>query len=58
MIGASVALTAATGWELDRLGVLDNPLAEIEDALIGHPWWMVGGLAVVAVCCRLITATR
>jgi hypothetical protein len=53
LIGASVALVAALGWALDRLGVLDNPLAGTEEALIGHPWSVVAGLALVAVACRL-----
>ena len=51
--GAAVALAAATGWALERLGVLGNPLAAVEDILIGHPWWVVAGLAAVAVCCGL-----
>jgi hypothetical protein len=58
VIGASVALTAATGWALERLGVLDNPLAGIEDALTSHPWWAVGTFAVTAVCCRLADRKR
>lgn len=29
-----MALTAATGWALDRLGVVESPLAGIEDTLI------------------------
>jgi HupE / UreJ protein len=53
LIGGAMALAAATGWALERLGVLANPLAAIEDTLIGHPWSVVAGTAVVAVCCRL-----
>jgi hypothetical protein len=45
--------TAAVGWALDRLGVLDNPLGAVEDAFVDHPWWVVVGLAVVAVGCWL-----
>lgn len=52
--GASAALAAATGWALERLGVLENPLATVEQALISHPWWVVACLAVVAVCCWLL----
>ncbi|MGY1723584.1 HupE/UreJ family protein [Blastococcus sp. SYSU DS0533] len=52
--GAGIALAAATGWALDRLGVLANPLAGLEDAAIGHPWVVVAGLAAVAVCARLL----
>ncbi|TDD64400.1 hypothetical protein E1262_28290 [Jiangella aurantiaca] len=47
--GASIALTAATGWVLERLGVLANPLAGLESAAIAHPWHVVIGLTVVAV---------
>ncbi|MGY1823019.1 HupE/UreJ family protein [Geodermatophilus sp. SYSU D00079] len=50
LAGAAVALAAATGWTLDRLGVLANPLSGAEDAVITHPWWVVSGLAVVAAC--------
>ena len=53
LVVASVALAAATGWALDRLGVLGNPLAGVEDRVIGHPWYVVVCLAVVAVCCWL-----
>ena len=53
VIGASGALTAATGWALERLGVLTNPLAGIEDTLISRPWWVAAGVAVVAAGCRL-----
>jgi hypothetical protein len=52
LAGASVALAAATGWALDRLGVLTNPLAGVEETVIAHPWSVVAGLALVAVCCR------
>ncbi|MGY1808148.1 HupE/UreJ family protein [Blastococcus sp. SYSU D00669] len=51
---ASVALAAATGWALERLGVLADPLGGVEAALIAHPWTVVAGLAVVAVACRLV----
>ncbi len=53
LAGASIALAAATGWALDRLGVLDDPLAGAEDAVLAHPWYVVVGLAVAAVCLRL-----
>jgi hypothetical protein len=58
MIGASMALTAATGWVLERLGILDNPLTGVEDALISHPWWVTGSLAVVTVSCWLVERRR
>jgi HupE / UreJ protein len=58
LTGASVALAAATGWALERLGVLENPLSPVEHALISHHWWVVVGLAVVAACCWLVERTR
>jgi hypothetical protein len=53
LVGAAVALVAATGWALDRLGVLADPLAGVEGAVVGSPWWVVDGVALVAVACRL-----
>lgn len=46
--GGLVALAAATCWVLDRLGILANPLAGAEAALVGHPLAVAAGLAVVA----------
>lgn len=51
LAGAGIALVAATGWVVGRLGLLANPLAGAEHAVISHPWVVVGGLAAVAVCC-------
>lgn len=56
VVGASLALAAATGWGLDRLGVLTNPFAALEDAAITNPWLVVTGLAAVAVVARLASA--
>ncbi|SNS32150.1 HupE / UreJ protein [Geodermatophilus saharensis] len=53
LAGAAVALVAALGWALDRLGVLADPLAGAEEAVIARPWTGVAGLALVAVCCWL-----
>ena len=53
LAGASVALAAATGWALDRLGVLADPLAGAEEAVVAHPGWVVAGLAAVAAACVL-----
>ena len=53
LIGAGVGLAAATGWALDRLGVLSNPLAGVEETVIAHPWYVVVGLALVAGTCSL-----
>lgn len=54
--GALVALAAATGWALDRLGVLANPLAGLEEAAIAHPFVVVGGLAGCAAAAWLGSA--
>jgi hypothetical protein len=58
MIGGAMALTAATGWVLERLGILDNPLTGVEDALISHPWRVTGSLAVATVSCWLVERRR
>ncbi|SFU06411.1 HupE / UreJ protein [Geodermatophilus amargosae] len=49
--GAVLALTAATGWALDRLGILANPLAGAEEAVIAHPGYVVAALALLAASC-------
>lgn len=46
--GASLALAASVGWAQDRLGLLSNPFAGLEEAAIDHPWRIVVGLATVA----------
>ncbi|GAA4981239.1 HupE/UreJ family protein [Kineococcus glutinatus] len=60
--GAVVALVAACGWAVERLGLLANPLAGAEEAVITHPWWVVAGLALLAASCwafeRLAPATH
>ncbi len=52
--GAAGALAVASGWALDRLGLLPNPLAGAEDAAIAHPWTVVVALAVGAAAARLL----
>lgn len=58
---ALLALVAATGWALDRLGVLAGPwstaLAGAEGAVVGHLWAVVGGLALVALAAAAGTRT-
>ena len=49
VIGAACVLVAAIGWALDRLGVLANPLAPVEDAAVAHSWVVVVALAALAV---------
>lgn len=51
---ASVAVAAALGWALDRLGVLANPLAGLEDAAVAHLWLIAAALAVTAVVLRAL----
>jgi hypothetical protein len=51
---AGAALTAALAWAFDRLGVLADPLAGVEEVLIGHPWAVVVALAAVAVGCWVL----
>lgn len=46
--GAAVALVMATAWVLDRLGVLANPLAGVEDVVIANSWTVALGLLVLA----------
>lgn len=50
--GALIALVAATTWALDRLGWLADPLAGVEETLIANPWWVVAGLALLALVAR------
>ena len=49
VVGASAVLVASASWALDRLGVLDNPLAPVEEAAVGHPWVVVAALAALAL---------
>jgi HupE / UreJ protein len=46
---AGLALTAATGWAMDRAGVLANPGAGIENFAISNPEVIVFGFAAIAV---------
>lgn len=55
---ASFALLASCGWAADRLGLLANPLAELEAAAIEHPWWVVAGVALVARGCWSLEKRR
>ncbi|WP_222195834.1 HupE/UreJ family protein [Modestobacter italicus] len=50
--GALLALVAATTWALDRLGWLADPLAGVEETLVAHPWWVVVGVALLALAAR------
>jgi hypothetical protein len=53
-VGAAVvALAAATGWALDRLGVLGNPLEGVEAIAIAHPYAVVASLAAAATAAWL-----
>ncbi len=50
--GATFALAAATGWGLERLGVLPNPLGGLEDAAMGNLWVIVLALASLPLAAR------
>lgn len=54
IVGGSIALVAALGWTVDRLGFTDNPFAGVEEATIGHPWSAIIALTVVAVTLWLL----
>lgn len=54
VVGASVALVAAIGWAIDRLGLLVNPFELLEDAAIGHPWHIVVIFALAAILMWLV----
>ena len=49
VLGASSVLVAATGWAIDRLGLITNPLTPVETAAVAHPWVVVLALAALAV---------
>lgn len=53
-VGAVAALTAASFWVLDRLGLLADPLAGAEAAAIAHPGVVVAALALLAGCALLV----
>ncbi len=46
--GGALALVVATAWALDRLGLLDNPLAGAEAWIVGNPLLVAGALASAA----------
>ncbi len=46
---ACFALAAAAGWAVDRLGVVANPLAGVEDTAVAHPFAIVAGITAAAV---------
>lgn len=50
VVGGGLAIVAAIGWVLERLGALANPFGAFEDAAIGHPMLVVVALLAVAAC--------
>ncbi len=46
--GGVLALVAATAWGLERLDVLDNPLAGAEEWIVGNPLVVAAALALAA----------
>lgn len=57
VVGASLALIAASAWLVDRVGLVANPLAGVEEAIVASPWMVVVGLAALAAL-RLATRPR
>lgn len=55
--GALLALSASTGWALDRLEVLTNPTTALETQVVARPLWVVGVLAAGAVAGRMLDRT-
>lgn len=47
--GATFALALAGCWILERLELVANPLAPLEEAAVGHPWWVAALLAVLSL---------
>lgn len=56
--GASIALVAAGGWIVDRLGLGSNPFEPIEQAIVAQPWVVVVGLAALALTIRIVDVRR
>ncbi len=52
--GATFALAAATGWALDRLGALTNPLEAVEAAAVAHLSSIAILLAGLAILVQLL----
>lgn len=48
LLGGGIPLLASAAWILDRTGLLSNPFAVVENALVGHPWWVVGATGSLA----------
>jgi HupE / UreJ protein len=53
VVGATVALVAASAWIFDRIGLGTSPITPIETALVAHPWTVVITLAMLAVVTTL-----
>ncbi|MDE0775622.1 MAG: HupE/UreJ family protein [Nocardioides sp.] len=52
--GAVLAILAALGWVVDRLGLAANPLSGVEDAVIARPWLVVAAVAGLAGAAWLV----
>ncbi len=46
---ASVAAVVSVGWIVDRLGLVANPFAPVEDWVVAHPLVIVAALAAAAL---------
>jgi predicted kinase len=58
IVGGVLAIVAATGWTLERLGLLTSPLTRVEAMAIEHPWAVVALLALLAATARAADTTR
>ncbi|KRE21866.1 HupE/UreJ family protein [Agromyces sp. Soil535] len=53
LAAAGIALVAAGAWALDRLEVIANPLAGVEEAVVASSWAVPIGFAVIAAAAVL-----
>lgn len=58
LVGASIALAAAGGWLVERLGLAGNPFARVETLVVDHPLVVVAAIAALAVLVHLVDRPR
>lgn len=58
LAAAGMALVAAGAWALDRLGVIANPLAGLEEAVVASSWVVPIGFAVIAAAAVALRRVR
>ena len=54
IVGATIALVAASAWTIDRIGLVTSPITPIETALVANPWRVVITLAALALLTTMI----